>query len=296
MGDPLLIVLAPPRSFSSVVGGMLGQHPDLYGFPELNLFSAETIGRLQMAYRRAGDQARHGLLRSLAELHDGDQTEATVDAAQAWVDAHRRWTTKQVFDHLLEQVHPKIGVEKSPRTVMKLEYLERAYALYPGAQYLHLTRHPRSTAVSQVNITSRNEEWGGRLDASRINPDRWWLRAQENILQVTSRMAPGQCMRIKGEELLAEPDLYLPQIAEWLGVRTDAEAIEQMKHPETSPYASIGPDNAKYGNDINFLNSPEFRPRAEKTEEPDLESPLEWAPERRFSAEVVKLAREYGYR
>jgi hypothetical protein len=32
-----MLILCPPRSFSSVVSAMIGQHPQLYGFPELNL-------------------------------------------------------------------------------------------------------------------------------------------------------------------------------------------------------------------------------------------------------------------
>ena len=51
-------------------------------------------------------------------------------------------------------------------------------------------------------------------------------------------------MRVRGEDLLGEPDTYLRKIAEWLGLRTDEEAIEAMKHPEQSPYACIGPENA----------------------------------------------------
>ena len=43
MKDPL-IILSPPRSFSSVISTMIGQHPQIYGFPELHLFSGETLG------------------------------------------------------------------------------------------------------------------------------------------------------------------------------------------------------------------------------------------------------------
>lgn len=36
MLEPLFI-LAPPRSFTSVVCAMIGQHPDMCGLPEVNL-------------------------------------------------------------------------------------------------------------------------------------------------------------------------------------------------------------------------------------------------------------------
>src|SRR5579862_6331286 len=49
---PPVLLLCPPRSFSSVVGAMLGQHPELYGFPELSLFAADTLADLVELLRR----------------------------------------------------------------------------------------------------------------------------------------------------------------------------------------------------------------------------------------------------
>ena len=100
-------------------------------------------------------------------------------------------------------------------------------------------------------------------------------------------------MRIKGEDLLSNPDIYLPQVAEWLGVRTDKAAIEAMKHPENSPYACMGPENATLGNDINFQKSPGLRPG--KVSEASLQSPMEWMPNEMFSPNILRLARQLGY-
>jgi hypothetical protein len=289
-----LIVLAPPRSFSSVVVGMLGQHPQTYGFPELNLFVADTVRETLRAYRFAGDQARHGLLRTLAQLHEGEQTEEGIRQAEQWLIDHGHWRTEELFDYLLDSVAPRVGIDKSPRTVMKAEYLDRMFRCFPDAFYLHLVRHPRTTGASQIKITKRNAEWGGRLNASRINPDRWWLKAQSSILQLQRRMREDQMMVIRGEDLLSAPHTYLPQIAEWLSLRTDGDAIECMLHPERSPYACVGPENAKYGNDINFLEKPSFRPGT--VQEACLEGPLAWAPDRELSEETKRISRDYGYR
>lgn len=291
---PVLVILAAPRSFSSVVGAMIGQHPDLYGLPETNLFTADSVNALLAGYRMVGDQARHGLLRTLAQLHDQQQTVETIEKAQDWLYHHGGWSTREVFEHVREHVCPKIPVEKSPRLVRRSMHLERVLRMYPDAFFLHLTRHPRTTAQSQIKITSRNDEWGGRLDASKIKPQNWWEQCQQTITGFTSRLAVGQCMRIKGEDLLSNPDVYLPQIAEWLGVRTDRKAIEAMKHPEHSPYACMGPDNARLGNDINFQQSPHLR--SGTVAEGLLQGPLEWMPDQTFSPGVVRLARLFGYR
>ncbi|MEM9386839.1 MAG: sulfotransferase [Pseudomonadota bacterium] len=286
-----LIILCPMRSFSSVVCAVLGQHPQTYGLPEVNLFMAPTVGELMNAHASRPHGA-HGLLRTLAQLQHGEQTESTVAAAQGWLDERSDWTTGQVFEFICEQVAPKIAVDKTPRTVLSPAYLERAYESFPDASFLHLTRHPRSTGKSLLNNLKRNSEWGGTFDADRVDPENIWLRAHTNITEFASTLPEGQCLRIKGEDLLTDPDLYLPQICEWLGIDTSAEAIDAMLHPERSPYACYGPENAKMGNDPEFLEKPAFRRAVVK--EPELYGPLDWSGEE-FRKETIKLSRELGY-
>ena len=38
-----LFLLAPPRSYTSLVNAMLGQHPQAFGLPELCLFNVERL-------------------------------------------------------------------------------------------------------------------------------------------------------------------------------------------------------------------------------------------------------------
>jgi hypothetical protein len=66
-----------------------------------------------------------------------------------------------------------------------------------------------------------------------------------------------------------------------------------MKHPEESPFACFGPPNALFGNDPGFLKEPALRPYKVKPQE--LESPLSWNPELRFSDIVIELAEYLGY-
>lgn len=289
---PPLIILTPMRSFSSVVCAMLGQHPQAYGLPEVNLFIADTVGEL-MGLHQARPHGMHGLLRVLAQVHDGEQTDSGVDEALLWLDDHRGWTTRQVFDHILDAIGDRVAVDKSPRTVLSPQYLERAYRMYPEASFLHLTRHPRSTGKSLIANLEKNAEWGGTFRADRVDPEKIWLRAHQNVLNFAATLPPGQCMRIKGEDLLSQPDVYLPQIAEWLDIDPGPEALEAMMHPERSPFSCLGPEGAKYGNDPDFLENPVLRPG--RVTQPNLGDPLDWAPERGFEKTTLKIARLMGY-
>lgn len=291
---PPLFILCPPRSFSSLACAMLGQHPELYGMPELNLFFESTLGATVDRHQSTGrPHGLHGLLRALAQLHDGEQGEEAVRRARAWVEQHRGWTTRRVFDHLSELIAPRALVDKSPGMVLSPRFLERILDLFPDASFLHLTRHPRATGQSLVKLVER-EDWVGPMRRERLEPERIWREAHANVVAFARRLPEGQCMRLKGEALLSDPHLYLPQICQWLGVRDDAAAIAAMLHPEASPFACPGPPSAPYGNDPNFLDSPALRPGA--VTEPRLAGDLEWAPGQQFTPATVKLAKEFGYR
>jgi len=265
MADKFLIILSPPRSFSSVVSTMIGQHPQLYGFPELHLFIGDTVQEvLDREYRVGNFFGPPGVIRAIAELVFGCQTSASVVKAIGWVAARRHWSTKRLMDLFRELVDPKIAMEKSPVTSLKPLFIERAHAFYPDAYYLHLTRHPVSTRKSLISFREmkRERRAGGvniQVSDHPVDDLLGWYRFHRNILEFTRTLPVGQSIRVRGEDILSEPDVYLPQIAAWLGVRTDRDAIEAMKHPEASPYAYRGPSPAHGGNDPNFMRSPALR-------------------------------------
>ena len=313
MKDPL-IILSPPRSFSSVVSTMIGEHPQIYGFPELHLFSGRTVEDIIRREQKAGNAGPPGLLRTLAQEHYGVQTANTILKATIWFRERRHWPTKKLFDYLLELVSPKMGLEKSPETAGKITFLERSYTWFPKAYYLHLTRHPVSSRKSiqefyEEKKKKKNFSFKYQVDGLTV-----WYTMHNNIINFTNTLPAGQTMRIKGEELLSEPDLYLPQIASWLGLRTDCEAIEAMKHPENSPYAYVGPPPVRGGNDPKFMRSP--RLRQGKVKEPSLqdfwkkhnwrwaadelkamfkEADIDFATEAELASEITRLAQLMGY-
>ncbi len=305
-----LIILCPPRSFSSVISTMIGQHPELYGFPELHLFSAETVREMIATYSTRGKVAAPGLLRTLAQEHHGIQSTETVLQALDWLMERKDWTTEKLFNYLIELINPKIGVEKTPNTSKRKQFLQRAYQICPDAYYLHLTRHPLSTRKSIFEFAKNREQKQQRK--SDINNKKYsaegllfWYCMHVNIINFMNTLPTIQTMRIKGENILSQPDLYLKQIAEWLNIRTDDEAISAMKYPEKSPYAYIGPFPCPGGNDPKFMRSPILRSGTVK--EPNLDKffkQKQWQPEDikkvassddKFKQKVSELAHFLGY-
>jgi hypothetical protein len=126
------------------------------------------------------------------------------------------------------------------------------------------------------------------------DPQTLWYRCNLNILTFLATVSAEQQRRVCGEDLLADPDRHLREIAEWLGVRSDAVAIDEMKHPERSPFACFGPRNARKGADEKFFRQPTLRPG--KVLIQSLEGPLPWRNDGvGFAPKVRELAQRFGY-
>jgi hypothetical protein len=312
LADPVF-VLSAPRSFSSVVGAMIGQHPQMYGLPETNLFMAQTLKEWWVRCSRSVAPMEHGLLRAIAQIYFGEQTEATVTLAAAWLRRRAHFTTEFLFEAIAERMKPLALVDKSPRIVRRVEFMRHAYRMFPQARFIHLVRHPRGQGESMMKLF---KYWSGRqplppshwmiwlmtdhgLGRQRANdvvldPQQGWHRLNVNICQFLDSIPDEQKLRVRGEDLLRDPDAGLRRIVDWLGLRTDGEAIEMMKHPEQSLFACFGPPGARFGNDPFFLKNPALRPW--RGEPQSLDGPLTWRDDGQgFLAKVRRLAQQFGY-
>jgi hypothetical protein len=276
---------------------MLGQHPQLYGLPEVNPFLAETLGKAASILQMVRPRTLDGLHRTIAQIEFGGQTDETITKARFWLKNRQSWSAPDLFRYLSERVGYRGLVEKSPSTVLAEKRLYRARALFPDAYFLHLTRHPRATCKSIHEITAKSREANAGLRQAlqdNSDPEDIWRRINLGILRFTDSLPSGQWMHIRGEDLLGNPPRFLQQICEWLGIDYNEAALEAMLHPENSVYARIGPNSAPFGNDPNFLRKPYFTQREIPPQR--LAGPAEWRTDGTdFTAETVELAGRFGY-
>jgi len=271
---------------------MLGQHPQLYGLPELHLFSAETLGEWSAMSRRSPWRA-HGARRAVAQLLFGDQTAETIQEARGWLRRRSHMTTGMFLELLGQRVKPRMVVEKSPTHPNKMERLQRAHQMFPRARYLHLLRHPTTQGESLIRHFEQNKNRRG-YEPQWLEPPEGWYASNSKINKFLRSVDEAHFLRIRGEDLLTDPDHVLRSIAAWLGLRTDDEAIDAAKHPERSPYACLGPQGATLGYNRNFLEAPEYRPLTAKPS--SLEDPVSWkANGQGLPPRVKQMAQEFGY-
>lgn len=302
MAAPLFL-MAPPRSYTSLINAMIGQHPQTFGLPELNLFNAKVIKDL---WRRVSDDIggdsnrRHGLLRAVAQIYAGEQTPATITMAQHWAAAREDKATGEVFQELVAKTDPLILVEKSPAYTVSMKRLTRIYETFQDARFIHLVRHPIPQCKSVMNLNNGIFAFffnAFEFEENRliVDPQIAWYDININILNFLDMVPKDQQMRIRGEEFMEHPQKQLASICRWLGIRDDDDAVEEMMHPERSPFACFGPVNALFGNDPNFLRGPVFRQHTPKI--PSLYEPVPWRDDNKgLHPEVIELAQEFGYK
>jgi hypothetical protein len=219
--------------------------------------------------------------------------------ANHWAAARQECTTAAVYQELVAKIHPLIAVEKSPAYTIDINRMLAMHAAFPDARFLHLTRHPvgQCKSVMQMNFGAfalyvNSIEF--QEDRAFVEPQLAWHDLNINILNFLDTVPPQQQLRVRGEDVMSDPKTELARICRWLGIRDDAEAVDEMMHPERSPFACFGPLPAMFGNDPNFLRGPTFRPHVPRV--PPLHNPVPWRDDGLgLHPRVVALAQEFGY-
>lgn len=302
MAAPLFL-LAPPRSFTSVINAMIGQHPQAFGLPELNLFAVDNMIDLwcpRVKEFNFNSKLRHGILRAVAEIYVGEQTDEAIEFAEHWCAAREHLSCGEVFNEIRQKIDPLIPVDKTPGYSIDYRRLERIYEVCPDARFIHLTRHPVKQCESTMALSDAMfPKFVNAIEYQEtravLEPQLAWHDLNINILNFLEQKVPGgQHMRVRGEEIMANPEEKLAEICRWVGIRDDAEAIDEMMHPERSPFACLGPVTALFGNDPNFLRRSNFKKHVPSV--PPLDEPVSWRDDGKgLYPEVIELAREFGY-
>jgi Sulfotransferase family len=291
-----VFLLTPARSFSSVIAAMLGQHPQLYGFPELRLFRAARVaGLLSEPPPGTGMPAREraaGLVRALAQVHEGEQSAAAAERAWRWLVQRSDWRVALLFDHLLARVEPLVGVEKSPETSLTDEALADADQAYPAARYVHLVRHPWATVASMMVAWKPVSYWPVPREQAAQFCTELWLAQHGRIAEFGARIGSARYLRLRAEDMLNRTDEVLPRLCRWLAVDADERCIADMLRPERSLYAGPGPACASGGFDPSFLARPQRRDVVLPALTP---APASWRLAGHTQSAAIRMGHRFGY-
>jgi hypothetical protein len=271
-----IIILAAPRSGSSLLLAALSSHPDLWSlYKESNPI---LEGPFQPSLLRGDSNAlsaadldpgtRQRLLRAFFESA-GNLERLPFSRIVPLRGRGRQWYTSGIALATKPFKRPPIRlVEKSPKNTLRILFMQE---LFPDARFIHLVREPRA------NITSL---YGGWQDPTRHNvyhlPDgfrirgyegkHWcfvlqpgwrtlngatlsdvcadqWRSCNDHCVRELGQLPTDRVFRLKHEDLLADPVACLSAIATW--ARLDPSPFERF----SSGLPVIQPSSRPLGDD-----------------------------------------------
>nr|QEO74122.1 AMP-dependent synthetase and ligase [uncultured bacterium] len=213
---PVLFVLAPPRSGTTLLRVMLGGHPGLFSPPELELLTFNTMDERRAAFSGRDSFWLEGVLRAVMEARG-----CTLDEARDLVEACERegWTIRRFYGQLQEWVGGRMLVDKSTNYPLDPEVLRRAEETFESPFYLHLVRHPygmihsfEEAKIDQV-FFRRPHSFARRELAELI-----WTVSQRTILVFLETVPAHRQHRLLFEDLVRDPEGELRRLCAAVGI------------------------------------------------------------------------------
>ena len=210
-----LFVTAVPRSGATLLELMLSSHPDISISPETD--SLEYI----ICAHPKGDALSGLVLNGLKERILGD---AKLAAWKVDLEPYRRGlaavnqaTTAEMADGMMayyrDQAHPRARIVGNGRGFY-MEHGEVVKAVFPDARFVIIIRDPRAVVASMVQNFGRSVE-GASLT---------W-RQGVKLGEALARRYPSDCVQVKYEELVAEPEAVLGRICAFLGLEYSPQML-----------------------------------------------------------------------
>jgi hypothetical protein len=297
--DPVFVVAAP-RSLSSLLCAMLGQHPEAYATPGTHLLTHPTVRAWLEQNRGRRQNFQHGLLRTVAQLYAGDQSVEAIEMARRWLGRRLDTPTHEVQRELCRKVAPRRLIERCPIHSRRQDALERLQDFFPEASFIYVVRHPVEQGIAMLQdpagitelLLTRSVDYAAKPPA--LDPQFAWFETQSLILAFLDSIPAERQFHLRAEDLLAEPSETLRKLCGWLDFPCSEELLERMLRVEDSPFLSAGPYNAPIGFDPGVRRLVPLRPQAQAL--PSLETALPWRRDNAgLAPQVAELAGALGY-
>ncbi len=227
-GGKALFILAPPRSGTTLLRAMLAGHPELFAANELQLLHFDTLAQRSQTYSGKYALWQEGLLRAVMELRS-----CSADEARAFLlERERAGDTTLDMWHWLETHSGRIVVDKSPSYALDPGALQRMVDWFEEPFFIHLVRHPWSVARSFARYHMHQVVYmPPHPYAPHQLGELTWLYSHRHILDLLEAVPPDRQMRIRYEELVAQPEPIMRALCERVGLPFDARLLD--------PYAEL---------------------------------------------------------
>jgi acyl carrier protein len=230
---PIVFILCPSRSGSTLLRIMLGGHSMLFAPPELHLLTYDSLEQRRESL--SDELNRHllnGSIRAImgARPCDAVEAEAYMDSLEA-----KNLSTREFYQYLQGWLGDKILVDKTPSYAYHLNILRRAETeFFHNAYYLHLVRHPygtmRSFEDAQLDrlVPFMRDSGYSRRECAEMA----WLICHQNILEFLKSVPLHRQFRLKFEDLVTDPETSMEEVCDFLDIDFEASMLEPYEEKQ----------------------------------------------------------------
>ena len=218
MSVEMLFVIGAPRSGTTMLERILASHSMILGGPEPHLLTPLA----HLGYWAKVDKAPYDHI--LAAEAQRLFVESLPNKEQDYWDACRAYCDT-LYGQYLRASGKTICMDKTPAYALILPFIVK---VFPEARYVVLTRHPLAVFSSYANSFFD----GDYQTAHHYNPI--LNRYVPALAQFIRQPEPRHC-HVRYEHLVKDPEAWMRQIYEYIGVPFEKETIEYGKsQPEES--------------------------------------------------------------
>lgn len=230
---PIVFILCPSRSGSTLLRIMLGGHSMLFAPPEMHLLTYDSLDQRRASL--SDELNRHllnGTIRAImgARSCDAEEAEAQMQTFEA-----DNLPTREFYQRLQSWLGDKILIDKTPSYAYHLDILQRSETeFFHNARYLHLVRHPygtmRSFEDAQLDrlVPFMRDSGFSRRECAELA----WLICHQNILEFLKGIPLNRQYRLKFEDLVTYPEASMEGICDFLDIDFEADMLQPYEEKQ----------------------------------------------------------------
>ncbi|MCB9679595.1 MAG: sulfotransferase [Alphaproteobacteria bacterium] len=211
-----IVVLGAPRSGTTLLRALLDAHPAICAPPETYLMRA--CARF-LEHEPFGDGLQAGVVDALSFSGVGEDE----------VIGGLRDFAFGILDRITARAGKAVWADKTAYDVFHVDAVERMCG--DDVKYVLMFRHGLDVAISTVEKVQQMNRWIAELHRYVAADPRplhactaAWVDATARMLQLEADR-PEQCVRLRYEDLVADPEAELTRILGFLGYPTDVAAL-----------------------------------------------------------------------
>ncbi|MEM7336938.1 MAG: sulfotransferase [Chloroflexota bacterium] len=207
------------RSGTTLLGAMIGSHPDIICSPE-SQFKSDFLRRL---WPQTDNLDTNAILNSLTkhwrfklwELPESIEELASLTTEDSFASILNSLSLAYAKRH--GKPNPTAWVDHTPENI---SYARSLLDIFPNAKFIHIIRDGRAVAASILPL-----DWGPN---SIIKAARWWMRMTSFGLAAEADLGADRIMQVRYESLVLDPEPTIQQICQFLEIDYDESMLDAV--------------------------------------------------------------------